>query len=84
MVTAANAADVTQVDKLLHGEENVVCADAGYTGADRREELKVSSLHAYAHKTPLYGVHSRLNAYPESSDPYRLLLAARGHRIGDL
>ena len=23
--TAANVADVTQVDKLLHGDENVVC-----------------------------------------------------------
>ncbi|WP_336512770.1 transposase, partial [Stutzerimonas kunmingensis] len=29
--TAANVADITQVDKLLHGDENVVCADAGYT-----------------------------------------------------
>lgn len=27
VVTAANVANVTQVDKLLHGEENVVCAD---------------------------------------------------------
>ena len=26
--TAANVADITQVDKLLHGDENVVCADA--------------------------------------------------------
>ncbi|SEC56597.1 IS5 family transposase [Pseudomonas anguilliseptica] len=36
--TAANVADVTQVDKLLHGEENVVCADAGYTGVEKRPE----------------------------------------------
>jgi IS5 family transposase len=36
--TAANVADVTQVDRLLHGEENVVCADAGYTGVEKREE----------------------------------------------
>jgi IS5 family transposase len=28
--TAARVADVTQIDNLLHGEENVVCADAGY------------------------------------------------------
>lgn len=34
VVTAANVADVTLVDKLLHGEENVVCAYAGYTGAE--------------------------------------------------
>jgi len=26
---AASVADVTQVDKLLHGEGGVVCADAG-------------------------------------------------------
>lgn len=34
--TVANVADVTQVDKLLHGTENVVCADAGYTGVEKR------------------------------------------------
>lgn len=34
--TAATVADVTQVDKLLHGDENVVCADAGYTGVEKR------------------------------------------------
>lgn len=31
-------ADVTQVDKLLHSEESVVCADAGYTGVEKRPE----------------------------------------------
>lgn len=38
VVTAANVAGVTQVDKLLHGAENVVCADAGYTGVEKRKE----------------------------------------------
>lgn len=38
MGTAANVADVTQVDKQLHGAENVVCADAGYTGVEKRTE----------------------------------------------
>ncbi|SEK45047.1 transposase, IS5 family [Pseudomonas agarici] len=33
VITAADVANVTQVDKLLHGEENVVRADAGYTGS---------------------------------------------------
>jgi Transposase and inactivated derivatives, IS5 family len=32
VVTEANVARVTQVDTLLNGAENVVCADAGYTG----------------------------------------------------
>ncbi len=36
--TAANVADVTQVDKLLHGNENMVGADAGYTGVEKRPE----------------------------------------------
>ena len=36
--TAANVADITQVDKLLHGEEKRVGGDAGYTGVDKRAE----------------------------------------------
>ena len=36
--TAANVADVTQVAELLHGEENAVFADAGYTGVEKRAE----------------------------------------------
>jgi len=38
--TAANEADVNQTAHLLHGEEEEVYADAGYTGADKRAELK--------------------------------------------
>ena len=36
--TAANVADVTQAQALLHGEETAVFADAGYQGVDKREE----------------------------------------------
>lgn len=38
--TAANVNDVTQVHKLLHGKEETVYGDSGYTGADKREELQ--------------------------------------------
>ncbi len=38
--TAANVADVTQTAKLLHGQEAHVYADAGYIGADKREETQ--------------------------------------------
>jgi IS5 family transposase len=38
--TAANVSDVTQVHKLLHGKEDVVFGDSGYTGAAKRDELK--------------------------------------------
>jgi IS5 family transposase len=36
--TAANVNDVTQAGNLLHGEEELVFGDAGYQGADKREE----------------------------------------------
>ena len=42
--TAANEADVNQTEHLLNGEEQVVFADAGYLGADKREALKDRSL----------------------------------------
>jgi IS5 family transposase len=38
--TPANSADVTQAEHLLHGKEESVWADAGYTGADKREALR--------------------------------------------
>jgi IS5 family transposase len=38
--TAANVNDVTQAAALLHGEEKVVFADAGYEGVSKREEAK--------------------------------------------
>jgi transposase, IS5 family len=37
--TAANAADLSQMAAVLHGEEKAVFADAGYTGAAKRPEL---------------------------------------------
>lgn len=38
VATAANVSDVTQTHALLHGDETVVFADAGYTGVAKREE----------------------------------------------
>ncbi|MDR1075437.1 MAG: IS5 family transposase [Xanthomonadaceae bacterium] len=40
VATAANVADVTQATRLLHGGEEEVYADAGYSGADRHAEVK--------------------------------------------
>jgi len=37
--TAANEADINQTAALLHGQEEAVFADAGYTGANKRPEL---------------------------------------------
>ncbi|CAH2708135.1 IS5 family transposase IS1646 [Xanthomonas campestris pv. nigromaculans] len=38
--TAANVADVTVTHALLHGKEDSVFGDSGYTGGDKREELQ--------------------------------------------
>lgn len=38
VTTPANVNDVTQGHALLHGEENLVFADAGYQGIEKREE----------------------------------------------
>lgn len=38
--TPANVSDVVETSKLLHGDETSAHADAGYTGANKREELK--------------------------------------------
>ncbi|KOR44626.1 transposase [Xanthomonas oryzae] len=38
--TAANVGDITQAHKLLHGKEDTVCGDSGYTGLEKREEMK--------------------------------------------
>lgn len=38
--TAANVADVTQANALLHGNETDVLGDAGYQGVEKREENK--------------------------------------------
>ena len=38
--TAANVHDLTSAAELLHGEEEVVYADAGYQGIEKREEME--------------------------------------------
>ena len=38
-VTAANVADLTKTAELLHGQEEQVHADAGYTGVEKRAEI---------------------------------------------
>ena len=58
--TAANVADITETVNLLHGEEELVFADAGYTGAAQREELK-----GLAVKWHIAAKRGKLKALPE-------------------
>jgi IS5 family transposase len=38
--TAANVSNIGETHKLLHGEEEMAFADAGYPGIEKREQLK--------------------------------------------
>ncbi len=40
VTTAANVHDLTSAAELLHGEEEVIYADAGYQGIEKRAEMK--------------------------------------------
>ncbi|WEN13867.1 IS5 family transposase [Rhodanobacter sp. AS-Z3] len=46
--TPANVGDVTEVDKLLHGQEKTVHADAGYQGAEKRAPKRGRTWHIAA------------------------------------
>lgn len=70
-VTAANVADATQVDKLLHGDENIVAADTVYIGVEKRSEhegrqmiwqiaARRSTYEKYGKRSVLYKAHRRI------------------------
>jgi IS5 family transposase len=68
ITTAANASDVSQTHKLLHGEEKHVHADAGYQGAHKREELKECAAE--------FVIAQRRSTYRklDEADPARILI----------
>ena len=67
--TAANVANVTQVDKLLHGEENLVSGDAGYTGVEKRAE--------HAGRSVIWQIAARRSTYKRLSKRSALYKAKR-------
>lgn len=71
--TAANVADVTVMSQLLHGDETTIHADAGYVGADQREEMRdVTATWMLAES------RHRLKALPEG--PYKAMRQEIGRR----
>lgn len=40
VTTSAQVADIVKTTELLNGEEELVYADAGYTGIEKRDEVK--------------------------------------------
>jgi transposase, IS5 family len=51
VTTAASEADIEVADELLHGKEQAVHADAGYTGADKRYAKKGLKWHIAAKRS---------------------------------
>ena len=47
--TGANAYDITQAHALLHGEEEMVFADAGYRCVQKRQEIQDQHPNVYWH-----------------------------------
>lgn len=78
--TAANVSDVTQAHKLLHGEEDTVCGDSGYTGAEKREELQdVAAAFLIAEKPSKLRAmkNERERRYAERWERYKASLRAK-------
>ena len=60
--TGAHVADITQTHALLHGQEKVVFADAGYLGASKRPELVAK---AFSVRWHIAAKRSQVKALPE-------------------
>jgi IS5 family transposase len=65
VTTPANEADIEVADELLHGNEEIVHADSGYTGADKRIVRKKLTWKIAAKR-------GKLKAMPEGKTKRRL------------
>ena len=61
--TAANESDISQTHKLLHGQEQTVHADAGYTGVEKRAEIIATHSNV---EWRVAARRSKIKAMPES------------------
>ncbi len=63
--TAANEHDLNQLKNLLHGDEEFISGDAGYQGAEKREELKDTKVEWLIVERP--GKVRPLKTYPRNN-----------------
>ena len=72
--TAANESDVAHTHELLHGQEQRVYADAGYTGVDKRAEITKAQVEGEVRKDVQWHVATKrgeIQAMPEG--PFKAL-----------
>ena len=77
--TAANVNDVTQGHGLLHGEETVVFADAGYQGATKRPEATGVDWHVAMRpgKRRALNKQTKLGALLEQAEKFKASVRAK-------
>ena len=76
--TPANESDVAQVKGLLHGKEEVVHADAGYTGAEKRVKRKRIKWHIAAKRSVVKKIkRAKLKRATEKLETLKAKLRAR-------
>ncbi|MEO7148422.1 MAG: IS5 family transposase [Rhodanobacteraceae bacterium] len=76
--TAANVADVTQTDKLLHGKETRVYADAGYTGAHKYARKRGRKWYVAAKRGKVKGIEDdELRTLTEQIEHLKASIRAR-------
>lgn len=87
--TAANEHDLNQAGELLHGDEQFIFADAGYRGAEKRDELrdvtaewhiaerpgKVQALkkHPRKNKVPIQTEYLKASVRAKVEHPFRII-----------
>jgi transposase, IS5 family len=78
-LTSANVADVTETAKLLHGEEEVVFADAGYVGAQKREEMSEvkAKLHIARRRSAVEKLPEELREIVRETERVKAMLRAK-------
>jgi IS5 family transposase len=79
--TAANESDVAHAHELLHGQEERIHADAGYTGVDKREEIKQAQDKGEIRKDITWHVaakRGKVHGLPEG--PLKALTTALEHK----
>jgi len=72
--TSANEADINQTEHLLHGAESAVFADAGYTGAHKREAVT-----AKAPRAKFYVAAKRSKVKAMTEGPWKEAVQAFEH-----
>jgi len=91
--TAANVADVMEVDKLLHGKEKAAYADAGYMGAEKRASKRGRRWYVAARRSKVKAIedeqlrdltqqieHIKASIRAKVEHPFRVIKRQFGYR----